>query len=88
VEDLRSGNPWHGVVNQACREAGWKEAADFNGADDKGFMSAQVMMKNGQRLHSGDAYIRPHLGRRPNLVLQCDTECTRLIFEGRRAVGA
>jgi len=88
VEDLRSGNPWHGVVKQACREAGWKEASDFNGADDEGFMSAQVMMKNGQRLHSGDAYIRPHLGQRPNLALRCDTECTRVIFEGRRAVGA
>jgi choline dehydrogenase-like flavoprotein len=88
VEDPRSDIPWHGIVKQACHEAGWKEASDFNGADDEGFMSAQVMMKNGARLHSGDAYVRPQLGKRPGLALHCKTECTRILFEGRRAVGA
>jgi len=45
------------------------------------------MMKNGERFHAGKAYIHPHLGRRGNLRLFTDTECTRILFEGQRAVG-
>lgn len=87
VEELRTGNPYHGIVKQACREAGWKANADFNGAEQEGYRSAQVMMKNGERFHTGKAYIHPHLGTRKNLTLLTDTECTRILFEGKKAVG-
>lgn len=87
VEELRTDNPWHGIVKQACAEAGWKANPDWNGAEQEGYRSAQVTMKNGERFHCGAAYIHPYLGIRRNLALLTETECTRILFEGRKAVG-
>lgn len=87
VEELRTDNPWHEVLHQACLEAGWPHNPDLNGATQDGFRPTQVMMKNGERHHAGQAWILPHLGRRPNLQLQCDSTVTRILFEGKRAVG-
>jgi choline dehydrogenase-like flavoprotein len=87
VEELRTDNPWHATLRQACEEAGWPYNPDLNGATQEGFRPTQVMMKGGERHHAGQAYILPHLGRRPNLQLQCDSPATRVLFEGRRAVG-
>ena len=87
VEELRTDNPWHATLRQACQEAGWPYNPDLNGAAHEGFRPTQVMMKGGERHHAGQAYILPHLGTRPNLQLQCDSPVTRVLFEGRRAVG-
>ena len=87
VEELRTDNPYHGIVHQACEQAGLKHNPDFAGDDTEGYGSVQVFMKNGKRNHAGQSFIYPHLGVRKNLTLQCDTECTRIIFEGKRAVG-
>lgn len=87
VEELRTDNPYHAVLAQACAEAGLPHNPEVNGAEQEGFRNAQVMMKNGERWHAGRAYIHPHLGSRPNLTLQADTECTRILFDGKRAVG-
>ena len=87
VEDMRTDNPYHDVVKQACREAGEPIIADFNGATQVGCGSVQATMKNGERWHTGKAYIHPYLGTRQNLHLMCETHCTRVLFEGRRAVG-
>ena len=87
VEELRTDNPYHAIVKDACREAGLPYNPDFNGAEQEGYNCTQVMMKNGERFHAGKAYIHPHLGRRGNLRLFTDTECTRILFEGQRAVG-
>ncbi len=72
---------------RACAEAGLPFNPDFNGAEQEGFNSVQVMMKHGERHHVGQAYIHPHLGVRANLHLRCETECTRILVENRRAVG-
>lgn len=87
VEELRTDNPYHDIVKQACAEAGWKANPDFNGAEQEGYRSAQVMMKNGERFGTGKAYIHPYLGVRKNLTLLTETECTRILFEGKKAVG-
>ena len=87
VEELRTDNPWHATLRQACEEAGWPYNPDLNGATQDGFRPTQVMMKGGERHHAGQAWILPHLGIRPNLQLQCDSSVTRIVFDGRRAVG-
>lgn len=87
VEELRTDNPYHAIVMQACSEAGLPYNPDFNGAEQEGYNCTQVMMKGGERFHTGKAFIYPHLGRRSNLQLLTDTECTRIVFEGKRAVG-
>jgi len=86
VEELRTDNPYHDIVKQACKESGLPFNPDFNGASQEGYNSVQVMMKNGERHHTGKAYILPHLDSRDNLKMYCDTECTRIIFEGNKAV--
>ena len=87
VEELRTENPYHDIVKRACAEAGLPFNPDFNGAEQEGYNSVQVMMKGGERFHVGQAYIHPHLGVRKNLTMYCDTDCTRILFEGKRAVG-
>jgi len=87
VEELRTDNPWHATLRQACQEAGWPFNPDLNGATQDGFRPTQVMMKGGERHHAGQAWILPHLGQRPNLQLQCEVQATRILFEGNRAVG-
>lgn len=87
VEDIRTDNPWQSIVKQACLEAGEPYNPDYNGAEQEGFAPPQVMMKNGERHHTGKAYIHPHLGVRKNLTLHCDTDCIRILFDGKQAVG-
>ena len=87
VEELRTDNPYHGIIMRACREAGLPFNPDFNGEEQEGYNLVQVMMKNGERYHTGKAFIHPHLGTRANLRLFADTECARILFEGKRAVG-
>jgi choline dehydrogenase-like flavoprotein len=87
VEELRTDNPYHAIVKQACAEAGLPFNPDFNGAEQEGYNCTQVMMKGGIRFGVGKAYIHPHLGARRNLQLFTDTECARLLFEGPRAIG-
>lgn len=87
VEELRTDNPYHGIVKKACSEAGLPFCPDFNGAEQEGYNTTQVMMKGGERHHVGKAYIHPYLDTRRNLNLFCDTECTRILFEGKCAIG-
>jgi len=87
VEELRTDSPYHAIVKRACEEAGLPFNPDFNGVEQEGYNCTQVVMKNGVRWHTGKAYIHPHLGVRKNLHLFVDTECTRILFEGKRAVG-
>ena len=87
VEELRTDNPWHATLARACGEAGWPCNPDLNGVTQEGFRPTQVMMKNGERHHAGQAYVLPHLATRHNLQLQCDSQVTRILFEGPRAVG-
>jgi len=87
VEDLRTENPYHEIFKRACAEAGERFNPDFNGAEQEGYNTSQVMMKDGERFGVNKAFIRPHLGKRPNLSVYTQTECTRILFEGRRAVG-
>ncbi|MGB3406225.1 MAG: GMC family oxidoreductase N-terminal domain-containing protein, partial [Jannaschia sp.] len=59
---------------------------DFNGADQEGVGINQITVHNGRRSSAATAYLTPSL-RRPNLRLMRDATATRILFEGRRAVG-
>ena len=87
VEELRTDNPYHEIIKQACKESGLPFNPDFNGVEQEGYNTVQVMMKNGERHHAGKAYILPHLDSRENLHLCCETDCTRILFEGNKAIG-
>lgn len=86
VMDLRSPNPFGPVFVEAGRQAGYPVNTDFNGADQEGVGVYQVTHKNGERYSAAKAYLTPHLDR-SNLRVVTGAQATRLLMEGKRAVG-
>lgn len=86
VVDLRSPNRFGPVFVEAGVQAGFAENTDFNGAEQEGVGMYQVTHKNGERFSAAKAYLLPSM-QRPNLQVITDAHATRLLMEGRRAVG-
>jgi choline dehydrogenase-like flavoprotein len=86
VMDLRSPNRFGPVFVQAAVQAGYPANADFNGAEQEGVGMYQVTHKNGERFSAAKAYLTPNLSR-PNLQVITGAHTTRILLEGKRAVG-
>jgi choline dehydrogenase-like flavoprotein len=69
----------------AVRECGY-DVESPNGDAPEGFCETVVTQRRGARWSAADAYLRPAL-RRPNLTLHTEATATRVLFDGRRAVG-
>jgi len=87
VNRLRTENPIRGIFLQAAQEAQFRTRDDFNAEDHEGLGSYQVTQKNGERWSAARAYVQPHLKSRANLRVETQTHVTRILFEGKRAVG-
>ncbi|MBC7603694.1 MAG: choline dehydrogenase [Ramlibacter sp.] len=86
VMDLRSPNRYGPEFVKAGVEAGYPHNPDFNGAHQQGVGMFQVTHKNGERFSAAKAYLTPHRGR-PNLEVITGVHATRILMEGKRAVG-
>ena len=86
VMDLRSPNRYSPHFVQAGVQAGYVHNEDFNGATQDGVGLYQVTHKNGERCSAAKAYLTRAL-LRPNLRVITGAQATRVLFEGRRAVG-
>jgi choline dehydrogenase-like flavoprotein len=86
VMDLRSPNRYGPVFVQAGQQAGFALNRDFNGATQEGVGMYQVTHKNGERHSAAKGYLTPNLSR-PNLEVMTDAHSTRILMEGKRAVG-
>ncbi len=86
VMDLAQPNRFGPVFVEAARQAGYPVNFDFNGATQEGVGMYQVTHKNGERFSAAKAYITPNLGRK-NLTLMTSAHTTRILLEGKRAVG-
>ncbi|MBS0578754.1 MAG: GMC family oxidoreductase N-terminal domain-containing protein [Proteobacteria bacterium] len=71
---------------RACEELGIPQTRDFNGAQPEGAGLWQVTIKDGVRVSSARAYLRPASGR-ANLEVQTHALATRILFSGTRATG-
>ena len=71
---------------EAAIQAGHARNRDFNGANLEGVGLTQVSQKDGERCSAAKAYITPNLGR-PNLKVITRAHTTRILLEGKRAVG-
>src|SRR4051812_27712981 len=87
VNKLRTDNPVQQTFLQAAREAQFRLRDDFNGDEHEGLGVYQVTQKNGERCSAARAYVHPHMGTRPNLRVETFAHATRILFEGKRAVG-
>ena len=86
VADLRSPHRVSQSFVHAGVQAGYPHNLDFNGPDQEGVGLYQVTHKNGERHSTAKGYLTPHLGR-PNLQVITGAQATRVLMEGRRAVG-
>jgi len=59
---------------------------DFNSGDQEGVGYYQLTTRNGKRCSTAVAYLRPARSR-PNLRVETEAHATRIIMEGKRAVG-
>ena len=86
VMDLAAPNRFGPVFIDAAQQAGFIHNPDFNGPTQEGVGMYQVTHRNGERFSAAKAYLTPHLGR-PNLTVMTGAHTTRLLMDGRRAVG-
>jgi choline dehydrogenase-like flavoprotein len=86
VMDLRSPHRFGPVFVAAAKQAGYPENRDFNGREQEGVGLYQVTHKAGERFSAAKAYLAPNR-QRPNLQVITGAHATRVLLEGRRAVG-
>jgi choline dehydrogenase len=80
-------NPLHAAWLEAGKQAGYPYTADVNGRQQEGFGRLDMTVSpDGRRCSAANAYLRPAM-RRPNLAVRTQALATRILFEGRRAVG-
>lgn len=82
-----------GLVHPLCADflaagvsAGLPRNADFNGETQEGVGIYQITTRNGVRSSAATAYLHPTM-RRPNVQIVTRAQVTRILFEGKRAVG-
>ncbi|MDA9008972.1 choline dehydrogenase [Alphaproteobacteria bacterium] len=77
-------------VNQhylnAAAELGLPIIDDFNGESQEGAGQFQITTKGGIRMSTARAYLRPAM-KRNNLTVVTEAEVSKVLFEGKRAVG-
>ena len=83
----RTDNPVHEIYLQAAREAQFRIRDDFNGEEQEGLGVYQLTQQDGERWSAARAYIHPLMDKRANLRVETDAHATRILFEGKRAVG-
>jgi choline dehydrogenase len=79
-------NPLNPVWIEAGRQAGYPVTADMNGYQQEGFGRMDMTVSDGRRCSAANAYLRPAM-RRSNLDVRTRALVTRVLFDGRRAVG-
>ena len=70
----------------AAAAEGYPRNPDYNNGHQEGFGYYQVTQKNGRRWSTARAFLDPARGR-PNLRVETEALTTRILLEGKRAVG-
>ena len=86
VSDITEQHPLSAAQLEACVEAGIPRSTDINAADQEGVTWFQFTIRNGQRHSTAVGYLHDVMGR-PNLAVATEAHTTRILFEGKRAVG-
>jgi len=86
VADATEPHPLCDAFIAAAGQAGIPANEDFNGATQEGAGYFQTTSRRGRRWSTAVGYLKP-ARRRANLRIVTDALATRIVFEGRRAVG-
>lgn len=79
-------NPLYRHFLNACEQAGYPLREDLNDATQEGFGPLPMTVARGVRASSAQAYLHP-IRARANLTLHCHALSTKILFQGRRAIG-
>jgi choline dehydrogenase len=79
-------NPLFQAMLAASREAGYPATDDVNGERQEGFGLFDRTIHRGRRLSAARAYLHPAM-RRPNVTVRTRALVSRVLFDGKRAVG-
>ncbi len=71
---------------ESAQALGFPASSDFNGGHPEGVGFYQINTRGGWRASTANAFLRPAL-KRKTLTLRSHALATRILFEGRRAVG-
>ena len=91
VSNQQSPRPITHAFVEAATANQHRQRADFNDGDNEGVGMYQVTQfhggdKNGERCSAAAAYLHPVM-ERPNLTVITKARATKILFEGKRAVG-
>ncbi|MBE3008067.1 choline dehydrogenase [Microbispora sp. NEAU-D428] len=79
-------NPLFKAFFEAVQQAGYPLTDDVNGYRQEGFAPFDRNVRRGRRLSAARAYLHPVMNR-PNLTVKTRAFVTKILFEGKRAVG-
>ncbi|MGO9930768.1 MAG: GMC family oxidoreductase [Steroidobacteraceae bacterium] len=85
VRSVTRPNPLNFSFFDALASLGYSYRDDLNGADSEGMALRQLSIRGGRRETTASAFLQPALGR-ANLSVLTDTQATRIVLDGRRAV--
>jgi len=86
VSDFPEEHPVSVALVEACHQAGVRDKADLNDGDQEGASFFQMTAKDGLRCSTAVAFLHPAMGR-SNLQVELRAMTTRILFEGKKAVG-
>lgn len=87
VSDSHAMTPIVDAFIEGAQQAGFTRNDDFNADTQLGVGRYQLTQRNGMRCSTAVAYLHPAMGR-PNLTILTETRVHRIVFDGKRAVGA
>ncbi len=79
-------NPLYHAFVDAAVQAGYPRSANMNEVQHEGFGPMEMTVGNGRRCGAAAAYLRPAL-KNPNVRLITHATVTRILFDGKTAVG-
>jgi len=86
VTDLEWRHPLCEAFIEGAVQHGIPRNPDYNGARQEGVSYVQRTIKEGRRVSTATAYLRPAM-RRPNLTVLTRAHTSKIVLEGKRAVG-
>ncbi len=86
VSNMRIQRPICDAWVAAAQAAGYPFNPDYNGAQQEGVGYFQLTTRNGRRCSAAVAYLNP-VKKRPNLHIETNALASRIVFEGKKAVG-
>jgi choline dehydrogenase len=79
-------NPLYRAFIDAGEQAGYLKSDDVNGYCQEGFGRMDMTVKNGVRWSTANGYLKPAMSR-PNLKVEMHALTTRVLMDGKKAVG-